>query len=99
MFKILGYTHKEINDLILNTFTIPIIIGFVLSIPLLIKSMDTLLNSLAQNIDFTFPLKLNTVSIILGFLILYITFEVSKYFSKKNIFKIPMSEALKTQRE
>ncbi|CCJ33999.1 ABC transporter permease [Caloramator australicus] len=99
MFKILGYTHREINDLILNTFTIPIIIGFVLSIPLLIKSMDTLLNSLAQNIDFTFPLKLNTVSIILGFLILYITFEVSKYFSKKNIFKIPMSEALKTQRE
>ncbi|MDO6353672.1 FtsX-like permease family protein [Caloramator sp. CAR-1] len=99
MFKILGYTHKEINDLILNTFTIPIIIGFILSIPLLIKSMDTLLNSFAQNIDFAFPLKLNTVSIILGFLILYITFEVSKYFSKKNIFKIPMSEALKTQRE
>lgn len=99
MFKILGYTHREINDLILNTFTIPIIIGFVLSIPLLIKSMDELLNSFAQNIDFAFPLKLNAVSIILGFLILYITFEISKYFSKKNIFKIPMSEALKTQRE
>ncbi|KRQ87148.1 FtsX-like permease family protein [Caloramator mitchellensis] len=99
MFKIFGYTNKEINDLILNTATIPVAIGFIIAIPVLLRTMDALLNGFAQNIDFAFPLKLNLVSIILGFVILFLTYEISKFFSKKNIYKIPMSEALKMQRE
>ncbi|SKA79485.1 putative ABC transport system permease protein [Caloramator quimbayensis] len=99
MFKIFGYTNNEINSLILNTATIPVIVGFLISIPLLIKSMDALFRSFSKGIDFAFPLKLEPLSIVLSFIIMIGIYELSKYLSKKKILNISLSEALKSQRE
>lgn len=99
MFKIFGYTNDEINSLILNTATLPVIIGFLISIPLLLKSMDALFKSFSKGIDFAFPLKLTPLSIIISFIIMIGIYELSKKLSKKKILNIPLSEALKSQRE
>ena len=84
MLKILGYKEQEINSLILNTGKIPVIIGYLFSIPILKISMGQ-------------PMNISLKYTIIGFVIIYLTYEISKILSKKKILTISMVDFMKAE--
>lgn len=99
MLKVLGYTNKEINSLIINSGRIPVIIGYLISIPLLIASIKKLMDSVTKGISFSLPINIDYIYTIAGFVIIYLTYELSKYLARKKVLSVQMSDSLKIQRE
>jgi len=97
MLKILGYKEKEINSLILNTGKIPVIIGYLFSIPILKISMGQLMKKVAKDINFSIPMNISLKYTIIGFAIIYLTYEISKILSKKKILTISMVDFMKAE--
>jgi putative ABC transport system permease protein len=95
LFKVLGYRPKEVNRLILDSNTIVVVIGYVIGIPALLASVTALMASLADSMQMTIPARMSIWNILLGFVIVMLTFQVSRFLSKKKINRVQMSEALK----
>lgn len=99
LMKIFGYRNKEIYSLILNGSFFTVVLGYVLGIPLLLLSLDVMFKSLEKGMNFEFPVVIDHSYIILGFLILWFIYEISKLLNKRKINKISMGETLKTEME
>ena len=99
MFKILGYEKKEIYSLILSSNIILVILGFIISIPLIIMSVASFFNVMTKDMNITIPSKLNISSILFSFVIIIITYEISKSLNKSKIMKVSMADSLKEKRE
>jgi putative ABC transport system permease protein len=99
LFKVLGYKNKEINKLILNSHTFIVIIGYMIGIPVLVGSINAMYRSLAESLQMVIPVKLSIWYILLGFVIVMLTFELAKLMSRKKINRVTMSEALKAGTE
>ncbi|EPY2274059.1 FtsX-like permease family protein [Clostridium sporogenes] len=97
MLKVLGYKKEEINSLILNTGKIPVIIGYLFSIPILKISMGELMKKVAKDINFSIPINISLKYTIIGFVIIYLTYEISKILSKRKILTISMVDFMKTE--
>ncbi|KEI97735.1 ABC transporter permease [Clostridium botulinum] len=97
MLKVLGYKKEEINSLILDTEKIPVLIGYLLSIPILKISMGELMKRVDKDTNFSIPMNISIKYIIIGFVIIYLTYEISKIFSKRKILAISMVEFTKTE--
>ncbi|MBD5643093.1 FtsX-like permease family protein [Clostridium botulinum] len=97
MLKVLGYKKEEINSLILDTEKIPVLIGYLLSIPILKIFMGELMKRVAEDTNFSIPMNISIKYIIIGFVIIYLTYEISKIFSKRKILAISMVEFTKTE--
>ncbi|MBY6950677.1 ABC transporter permease [Clostridium botulinum] len=97
MLKVLGYKKEEINSLILDTEKIPVLIGYLLSIPILKIFMGELMKKVAEDTNFSIPMNISIKYIIIGFVIIYLTYEISKIFSKRKILAISMVEFTKTE--
>lgn len=97
--KILGYRKKEINRLILGSNTIVVILGYLLGVPALLGTVGALFRSLADTLQVVLPVKLNAWYMLLGFVVVMITYEFAKLMSRKKVARIPMSEALKAVTE
>ncbi|EJO5347606.1 FtsX-like permease family protein [Clostridium botulinum] len=97
MLKILGYKKEEIKSLILNTGKIPVMIGYLISIPILKISMAQLMKKVAKDINFSIPMNISLKYIIIGGVIIYLTYEISKVLSKKKILTISMGDFMKTE--
>lgn len=99
LFKIFGYKKKEVNSLLLDSNLFLVILGYFLGVPILLASVTALMNTLSTSLQMSIPARLNPLFILLGFIIVMLTYEASKSVSKKKIGKIPMSEALKAGTE
>ncbi|WP_207655398.1 ABC transporter permease [Clostridium vincentii] len=99
MFKILGYKKKEIYSLILSSNIILVIFGYIISVPLIIMSVASFFNVMTKNMNITIPTKLNISSILISFVIIIITYEISKSLNKSKVMKISMADSLKEKRE
>ncbi|OBR95127.1 FtsX-like permease family protein [Clostridium ragsdalei P11] len=99
LMKVLGYRNKEIYSLILNSSSFIVILGYILGVPLLLASMRALFKSITKDMNVSFPVTINYIYVIVGFIIIYLTYELSKLLSRKKINKISMSEALKSRIE
>ncbi|AUN11367.1 cell division protein FtsX [Clostridium botulinum] len=97
MLKVLGYKKEEINSLILDTEKIPVLIGYLLSIPILKIFMGELMKKVAEDTNFSIPMNISIKYIVIGFVIIYLTYEISKIFSKRKILAISMVEFTKTE--
>ncbi|WP_251859664.1 FtsX-like permease family protein [Clostridium sp. Marseille-Q2269] len=97
MLKILGYKGKEINSLILNTGKFPVIVGYLISIPMLKISMSQLMKKVAKDINFSIPMNISLKYTIMGFIMIYFTYEISKILSKKKILTVYMVDAMKAE--
>lgn len=95
LMKVFGYRKKEINRLILGSNTLIVAAGYFLGIPLLLASVGALYGSLAETLQIALPVKLNLLSLLLGFVVVLATFEFAKLMCKRKVARIPMSEALK----
>ena len=99
LMKVLGYRKKEIYSLILNSSTFLIVLGYIIGIPLLLASLGTLYKSLTKEMSFSLPIRIDYKYIFIGFVIIYITYEIWKALSKKKVERISMSEVLKSRLE
>lgn len=99
LFKVLGYRPNEVNRLILDSNTPVVVIGYLIGIPVLLASVTVFMQSLAQSMQMTIPARLNLWSMLLGFVIVMLTYQVAKWLSRRKIGRIPMSEALKAGTE
>lgn len=99
LFKIFGYKRKEVNSLLLDSNRFLVILGYILGIPILLVSVTALMNTLSTSLQMSIPARLNPLFMLVGFIIVMLTYEASKSVNKKKIGKIPMSEALKAGTE
>ena len=99
MFKILGYKKKEIYSLVLSSNIILVILGYIISVPLIIMSVASFFNAMTVDMNITIPSKLNISSILISFVIIIITYEISKSLNKSKVMKISMADSLKEKRE
>lgn len=99
LMKVLGYKKKEVYSLILNSSSFIVIAGYILGVPLVLASLNALFKSVTSTTNLSFPVKIDYIYVVLGFVIIYFTYELSKFLSRKKINTISMSEALKAGRE
>ena len=99
LMKIFGYRKREINSLILNSSTVFVAIGYAIGVPLLLASIGGLLQSLDKSVGLTMPVKLNPLYIAVGFIVIMLTYELSKLMCRKKVNSVSMSEALKAGME
>ncbi len=99
LMKVLGYRKKEIYSLILNSSSFIVVIGYILGVPLLLASMRALFKSITKDMSVSFPVTINYIYVLIGFVIIYLTYELSKLLSRRKINRISMAEALKSRME
>ncbi|EKQ57968.1 MULTISPECIES: FtsX-like permease family protein [unclassified Clostridium] len=99
LLKVLGYRKKEIYSLILNSSRFIVVLGYILGVPLLLGSLTALFKSMTKEMSISFPVTINYIYVLIGFVIIYLTFELSKLLSRKKINRISMAEALKLRIE
>lgn len=99
LMKVMGYRKKEVYSLILNSSSVLVILGYIIGIPVLLASIGAMLKSATKDISFVFPVTIEYSYIVIGFVLIYLTYEVSKSLSRKKVNRISMVEALKAQRE
>lgn len=99
LLRILGYRKKEIYSLILNSSSLTVIAGYILGIPLILAFLHSLFNSVTKDMSISFPMTINYIYIISGFIVIYMTYELSKALSKKKINRISMIDSLKSENE
>lgn len=99
LMKVLGYRKKEIYSMFLNSSTFLVILGYILGVPLLLALLGLMFKSLTKEMTISLPITISYSYVVIGFLIIYITYEVSKALSKKKINKISMAEVLKSRLE
>lgn len=99
LMKVMGYRKKEVYSLILNSSSFIVVLGYILGVPFLLLSLDALFKSVTKDMSITIPVTINYIYILAGFVIIYLTYEISKFLSRKKINKISMSESLKSTME
>ncbi len=99
LLKILGYSKKKVYSLILNSTSGLVILGYIISIPLIMALMDKMLTAITSEMDITIPARANVLHIIACFILIYVTYEVSKLLSRKKIINISMADSLKNRVE
>lgn len=96
LMKVLGYRKKEIYSLILNSSSFIVVIGYILGVPLLLVSMSAMFKSIAKDMTVSFPVTINYIYVLIGFVVIYLTYELSKFLSRRKVDRISMAEALKS---
>lgn len=99
LMKIFGYRKKEVNSLILNSSTIVVVVGYILGLLLTFASVRGLLKALEDSLSFAMPVTIAPLYVVFGFIVVMLSYELSKLFCKKKANAVPMSEALKAGTE
>ncbi|AGK99375.1 ABC transporter permease [Clostridium pasteurianum] len=99
LMKVLGYKNKEVYSLILNSSSFIVVLGYVLGVPLLLACLKVMFQSVTEGMNMDFPVTIEYIYVVVGFIVIYLTYEISKVLSKKKVNKISMTEALKSGRE
>ena len=97
LFKVLGYYKKDIDSLIINSTDVLVLIGFILSIPLVMGVSQLMMNAITETMSFYIYVVLKPISISIGFVLIWLTFMASKIMSRKKTAAISMVESLKAR--
>jgi len=97
MLKVVGYHNKEISSLLLNSTSVLVWLGFIISVPLTLKVIQAFFNMLTKNMYFSFPTYIKLwqgIGVLVFILVIYYT---TLFFSKKKVLNINMAESLKAR--
>lgn len=95
LFKIFGYKRHEIRSLILNSSTLVVVAGFIISIPIMMASMDAIYGYLGNMINLVLPTIVSPLYVAICFIVIMMTYQISKWLCAKKMDTVSMSEALK----
>lgn len=99
LMKVFGYRRKEVDLLILNSSSVIIAAGYIIGIPLILTTMGIFFGSLTESVKLTLPVVISYPYILIGFMVIWLTYEISKALSKRKVGRISMAEALKAGTE
>ncbi|MFZ7132615.1 MAG: ABC transporter permease [Eubacteriales bacterium] len=99
LFKIFGYRRREIRSLILNSSTLVIVVGFIVAIPIAVVSMGALYGYLGNMINLILPTIISPLYVLISFIAIMLTYQLSKLLCAKSVEAVPMNEALKAGTE
>lgn len=95
VMKVLGLSKREIAGRVLNVNHVLVCIGFVLSIPLAYGFVKIGYADTIENYGMLLAPVITVKSLIIGFLLAWITYEISLFLQRRKISGIDMVEALK----
>lgn len=96
LMKVFGYKSIELSQLLLNSSRVLVVLGFVIGAPSAYLLAKIIFAAMGY-INVSFPIALNPFYYPIGFIIVVLIYEVTKYIASKKIDKIQMVEALKVQ--
>jgi putative ABC transport system permease protein len=99
LFKIFGYRGKELARLILNSSIPAVFIGFWLGLPFMLAFGNGLFAYVADATNMLIPMIVNPLFVLIGFVLIFAVYEITKRLCGRNLAKIPMSETLKADAE
>lgn len=99
LFKIFGYRRREIRSLILNSSTFVIVVGFLVSIPVMMASFGAMYGYLGSIINLVLPTIISPLYVGICFVAIMLTYQLSKFLCAKKVNMVSMSEALKAGME
>ena len=99
LFKVFGYRRREIKFMILNSSTLVIVAGFIISIPIMAASMGAMYGYLGNMINLVLPTIISPLYMVISFVVIMLTYELSKLLCSKRVREVSMSEALKAGME
>lgn len=99
LLKVLGYSRREVNSMILNSYFVYALISFLISIPIALFVLGRLIIVFAQDYGIVLPLIFEPVHGLIAFGLLLVIYFASTYLSRRKIEQVPLQEVLKTYNE
>ena len=99
LLKIFGYRGKEVSQLVLNSSTPLVFIGFWLGLPFMLAFGNGISDYVAEMINMVIPMIVNPWYVLISFVVIFAVYEVTRRLSGRKLAKISMSEALKAGTE
>ncbi len=99
LMKVFGYKKGEVGALMTNSSRWLVLIGYAIGVPISYYAIGTALTFIFGLLNLTIEVRLDWYFILLGLVLIVGAFELSKKLCMRKIAAVPMSEALKAQRE
>ena len=93
--KVLGFGRQEISNRVLNINHILVCIGFFLGIPIAYAFVKVGYSDTIENYGMMLSPVLTVKALVIGFVLTWVTYDLSLLFQKRKISRIDMVEALK----
>ncbi len=99
LLKVMGYSKKEVNAMLLESYFIYSIISYLISVPITAISFNYGIKYLAQKFGVVIPIELTIWKVLIGLVIIIAIFLIGSFAAKRKIDKISLQEVLKEYRE
>lgn len=99
MLKVLGYTRKEISNLVLNVNSLLIPVGFILGIPLTLLTCKIGFAKSVEAIGMHFPMAIKPISYVITLIVVALSYILSVFLARKKVEKVELVESLKRNNE
>lgn len=99
MLKVLGYKTREISKMVFRVNHVLILLAYVISIPVVLLLCEFSLRGNIETMSIYMAVHINALDIILGIVVVYVTYFIALLLAKRKVLKISMVESLKGNRE
>jgi putative ABC transport system permease protein len=99
LLKILGYGNKKLYSLLLNPYTVFVVLGYAVSIPIVLYSLGKFFYIMTAQMNISIPARLNVPDIFIGFFIILAAYLLSGLLNRRKIVSISMTDSLKSKWE
>lgn len=98
LLKVMGYSNKEVNSMILTSYLVYCIISYYISAYITVLGFDYITSYIGEKFGIVMPFEFNIGRLILGLIITTAIFLLGTYASKKKINRVSLQETLKEYR-
>ena len=95
LLKVMGYSKKEVNGMMLNSYLIYAVISYLISMVVTVVAVNWGVRFLARNFYMIIPFEFELWHGAVGLIIIMVIFLIGTYAAKKKINKIALQEVLK----
>lgn len=99
LLKVLGYSRREVNSMILNSYFFYSLVAYALSVPITLVVLKGLVQVFLLGFGMVIPLEFDPLDAVKGLAILVVVFVVGTWASRRKIARVPLQEVLKTYGE
>ncbi|MEG1409923.1 MAG: ABC transporter permease [Terrisporobacter sp.] len=99
LLKVMGYSKKEVNSMIINSYLSYSIISYLISIPVTVAGFNLLLDYFGKQFNLVMPFEYEFIYLFIGLAIIIVIFLLGTYAAKRRIKKVSLQEVLKTYQE
>lgn len=99
LLKVMGYTKREVQSMILDSYLIYTLLSFAISVPIALLSLGLTMDYFTTSYNMVFPLEFQPSHILYALILLLSVFFAGTWNAKRKASKIPLQEILKAYRE